>query len=55
MPPTERLPKAALNRESLRETLALARYVRPYRRRFLAGLVSLLFSATCPSRCWPGR
>jgi ATP-binding cassette subfamily B protein len=43
----DRLPKAALNRESLRETLALARYVRPYRRRFFAGLGSLLFSATC--------
>jgi ATP-binding cassette subfamily B protein len=43
----DRLPRAALNRESLRETLALARYVRPYRRRFFAGLGSLLFSATC--------
>jgi ATP-binding cassette subfamily B protein len=43
----ERLPKVALNRESLRETLALARYVRPYRPRFFAGLASLLFSAGC--------
>jgi len=43
----ERLPKATLNRESLRETLALARYVRPYRRRFFAGLATLFVSATC--------
>jgi ABC-type multidrug transport system fused ATPase/permease subunit len=43
----ERLPKAAINRESLRETLALARYVRPYRRRFFAGLATLFVSAAC--------
>jgi ABC-type multidrug transport system fused ATPase/permease subunit len=43
----DRLPKAKLNRESLRETLALARYVRPYRRRFLAGLATLFVSAAC--------
>ena len=43
----ERLPKAALTRESLRETLSLARYVRPYRRRFFAGLATLFFSAGC--------
>jgi ABC-type multidrug transport system fused ATPase/permease subunit len=43
----ERLPKAAVNRESLRETLALARYVRPYRRRFFAGLATLFLSAAC--------
>lgn len=43
----DRLPKAAINRESLRETLALARYVRPYRRRFLAGLATLFLSAAC--------
>ncbi len=42
----ERLPKAPLNRESLRETLMFARYVQPYRARFLAGLVTLFFSAT---------
>ena len=43
----ERLPKAAINRESLRQTLALARYVRPYRRRFFAGLATLFVSAAC--------
>ena len=42
----ERLPKAPLNRESLRETLMFARYVRPYRARFLAGLFTLFLSAT---------
>ena len=41
----ERLPKAPLNRETLGQALALARYVRPYRARFLAGLVTLFFSA----------
>lgn len=41
----ERLPKARLNRESLRETLSLARYVRPYRGRFYAGMVTLFLSA----------
>jgi ABC transporter fused permease/ATP-binding protein len=43
----DRLPKAKLNRESLRETLMFARYIRPYRARFLAGLATLFFSATC--------
>jgi ATP-binding cassette subfamily B protein len=43
----ERLPKAAINRESLLQTLALARYVRPYRRRFFAGLATLFVSAAC--------
>ena len=43
----ERLPKAKLNRESLREALSLARYVRPYRRRFFAGLATLFLSAAC--------
>ena len=41
----ERLPKAAVNRESLRETLALARYLRPYRVRFFSGLTTLFLSA----------
>jgi len=41
----ERLPKAPLNRETLRETLTLARYVRPYRARFFAGLSTLFVSA----------
>ncbi|MEI6466972.1 MAG: hypothetical protein WCQ89_19755, partial [Verrucomicrobiota bacterium] len=43
----DRLPKAALNRESLRETLALAAYLRPYRPRFLAGMSTLFVSAAC--------
>lgn len=41
----ERLPKAPLNRETLGQTLALARYVQPYRVRFFAGLTTLFFSA----------
>jgi len=41
----DRLPKAPLNRETLRQTLALARYVRPYRRRFAFGMFSLFLSA----------
>jgi ABC transporter fused permease/ATP-binding protein len=42
----DRLPKAPLNRESLRQSLVLARYVRPYRARFFAGLATLFVSAT---------
>ena len=42
----DRLPKAPLNRETLRQTLALARYVRPYRVRFFAGLATLFVSAS---------
>lgn len=42
----ERLPKAPLNRETLREAFALARYLRPYRIRFVSGLVTLFVSAT---------
>ncbi len=42
----DRLPKAPLTRESLRETLSLFRYIRPYRLRFLSGLATLFFSAT---------
>ena len=41
----ERLPRAPLTRESLRQTFALARYVRPYRARFLSGLATLFVSA----------
>jgi len=41
----DRLPKASLNRENLRETLGLFRYIRPYRARFFAGLIALFFSA----------
>ena len=42
----DRLPKAKLNRESLRETLSLYGYVRPYRMRFYSGLATLLVSAS---------
>ncbi|HEY5228811.1 MAG TPA: ABC transporter transmembrane domain-containing protein, partial [Opitutaceae bacterium] len=42
----DRLPKAPLNRETLRQTLELARYVRPYRARFFAGLSTLILSAS---------
>ena len=42
----DRLPKAKLNRESLRETLSLYGYVRPYRTRFYSGLATLLVSAS---------
>jgi len=41
----DRLPKAPLNRETLRQTLTLARYLRPYRARFFAGLATLFVSA----------
>jgi ABC transporter fused permease/ATP-binding protein len=42
----DRLPKAKLSRESLRETLSLYGYVRPYRLRFYSGLATLLVSAS---------
>jgi ABC transporter fused permease/ATP-binding protein len=42
----DRLPKAPLNRENLRQALALARYVRPYRPRFFGGLATLFVSAS---------
>jgi ABC transporter fused permease/ATP-binding protein len=42
----DRLPKAPLNRETIRQTLELARYVRPYRVRFFAGLATLILSAS---------
>ncbi len=42
----ERLPRAALNRENLRQTFALTRYIRPYRMRFFSGLTTLFISAT---------
>lgn len=41
----DRLPKAPLNRETLLEALALARYIQPYRTRFFAGLATLFVSA----------
>jgi ATP-binding cassette subfamily B protein len=43
----DRLPKVALTRESLRETLALAAYLRPYRARFFTGMATLLVGAAC--------
>ena len=42
----ENLPKTPLNRETLREAFALARYVRPYRVRFCSGLATLFLSAS---------
>jgi ABC-type multidrug transport system fused ATPase/permease subunit len=42
----DRLPNARVDRESLRETLSLYRYVRPYRKRFFAGLATLFASAS---------
>jgi ABC transporter fused permease/ATP-binding protein len=41
----DRLPRAALNRESLREMLGFARYLRPYRARFTVGIAALLSAA----------
>ncbi|MBC7367406.1 MAG: ATP-binding cassette domain-containing protein [Undibacterium sp.] len=41
----QRLFKAPLTRESLRQTFALARYVRPHRARFFSGLCTLFVSA----------
>ena len=43
----DRLPKAPINRETIKEMLAFARYVVPYRRRFFAGMATLFFSAGC--------
>jgi ABC-type multidrug transport system fused ATPase/permease subunit len=41
----DRLPRAQIDRDGLRETWALATYVRPYRGRFFFGLTSLFCSA----------
>jgi ABC-type multidrug transport system fused ATPase/permease subunit len=38
------LPKAPINRESMREVLALLRYLRPYRVRFILALIALFGS-----------
>jgi ABC transporter fused permease/ATP-binding protein len=46
------LPKAKLDRESLRQALELFRYLRPYRRRFSAALVSL-FTGSLLSLAFP--
>ncbi len=46
------LPKAKLDRESLGEALQLFRYLRPYRARFVAALVSL-FTASLLSLAFP--
>ena len=39
------LPKAKLDRESLREAMGLFRYLRPYRARFSAALAALFFAS----------
>jgi hypothetical protein len=39
------LPKAKLDRESLRQALQLFGYLRPYRARFAAALVALFISS----------
>jgi ABC-type multidrug transport system fused ATPase/permease subunit len=44
-PAIDPLPKAQLNRESLREALAFFRFIRPYRGQFYAGLFTLFISA----------
>ena len=41
----DRLPKAPLNRETMAEALALARYLGPYRARFLSGMATLFVGA----------
>jgi len=46
------LPKAKLDRESIRQALELFRYLRPYRRRFSAALVSL-FTGSLLSLAFP--
>ena len=46
------LPKARVDRESLREALRLFGYLRPYRRRFGAALVAL-FASSLLSLCFP--
>jgi len=46
------LPRAKLDRESLREAIGLFRYLRPYRARFGAALVAL-FATSLLSLCFP--
>ena len=46
------LPKAKLDRESLRQALELFRYLRPYRARFAAALVAL-FAGSLLSLAFP--
>ena len=48
----DRLPKAKLNPESLRETLRLFRYIAPYRQRFFLGL-SCLTVVSAMGLCFP--
>src|SRR6266498_3976248 len=38
-------PKAKINRENLRQALALYKYLKPYRGRFILGLVFIALSA----------
>jgi ABC transporter fused permease/ATP-binding protein len=49
---TDRLPKASLNRESLREAWALFVYMKPYLRRFYAGMTAL-FTGSLLALCFP--
>src|SRR4051794_15316439 len=41
----EKLPKAKISKESLRQALILFRYLKPYRGKFILGLVFIAFSA----------
>lgn len=53
--PTQRFhepPKTKLDWASLRETVEILRYLKPYRNRFIFGLVSLLFSSIA-GLCFP--
>jgi ABC transporter fused permease/ATP-binding protein len=53
--PSERFPeppKTKIDRNSLRETVEILRYLKPYRRRFLFGLLSL-FAGSIAGLCFP--
>lgn len=41
----EELPKAKINKESIRESMAIFKYLRPYRTRFIIGLVLIAISS----------
>lgn len=49
---SEELPKAKVNKESIRESLAIFRYLRPYRGRFIAGMLLVGLSA-CTTMAFP--
>jgi ATP-binding cassette subfamily B protein len=46
-PDDEELPKAPITREGLREAARLLRYLRPYRRKFIAAMAALFLSTLC--------